>query len=95
LYKAYIQAYGYSSETAQDDDGNGVRDMLEFAKLRTQIDVVNANLSAKSLETQSKNENQSRIEMLKLADNDKKRQHEQVLADKKIKQTKIQGDKSK
>jgi hypothetical protein len=69
--------------------------MLEFAKLRTQIDVVNANLSAKSLETQSKNENQSRIEMLKLADNDKKRQHEQVLADKKIKQTKIQGDKSK
>ena len=95
LYKAYIQAYGYSSETAQDDDGNGVRDMLEFAKLRTQIDVVNTQLEATSLENQAKNENQTKIEMMKLADNREKRKHEQVLADKEFKAAKVRGDKSK
>ena len=69
--------------------------MLEFAKLRTQIDVVNTQLEATSLENQAKNENQTKIEMMKLADNREKRKHEQVLADKEFKAAKVRGDKSK
>ena len=95
LYRAYIQAFGYSNSTEQDVDKNNVLDMLEFTKLTKQVEIANAKLQSDTNKAQMNSENQRQMKMMEIADKDKQRQHEQVLADKELKQAKIQGDKSK
>lgn len=95
LYKAQIQAFGYSNEAAADSDNNGVKDMLEFAKLRNQLNIaVSKNELDANIKTQEMNLKKE-AEVNKLQNEREKRIHEQILADKDLKQAKIQGDKSK
>lgn len=95
LYKAYIQAFGYSNSTEADSDNNGVKDMLEFTKLRNQLSIaVSKNELDANIKTQEMNVKQ-KGEELKLQNEREKRMHEQILADKAFKQAKVQGDKSK
>lgn len=95
LYGRYMQAFGFSNKTEQDDNNNGMRDMLEFAKLRSQLNIAISNNELNASIKNKEVELKSQSEQMKLQNEREKRIHEQILADKSLKQAKIQGDKSK
>lgn len=95
LYKAQIQAFGYSNEATADSDDNGVKDMLEFAKLRNQLNIAVSKNELDGMLKEKELAQKDRMDNNKLQSEREKRIHEQILADKALKQAKIQGDKSK
>lgn len=98
LQQEYIRAFGNAQATTQDEDGNGIADMLELYKLQTQATAMgNQATDAQtklSLEN-AKIQNEKQKTQMDFTDKDKQRQHEQILADKELKAATIRGDKSK
>ncbi len=98
LDKATISAFGYSNSANEDLNGNGFSDMLEFYNSRVKEAEVLNNIKDTNVK-QKQEEKKLDLEKQKMSNNSQdlanQRLHEQILADKKIIQAQIQGDKKK
>jgi hypothetical protein len=98
LQKAYIQAFGFNEEVANDANANSIPDVLEQAKLisSNQHNTNKLELQRQKLEQDRMNaDRQYDLENRKLNTSVLKEKNKLQLEKEKLKRAKVQGDKSK